>query len=114
MGHLLSSAIQMQSSGGGTAELTLFSQLGTAINSRARWFKNGVLVGTFTYETIQTLNAGDTFYITAVKTSAPVGCNWYLSKNSITQESDAGTSWTSATYTASAGDVFDVAVYGGL
>ena len=113
MGHLLSSAIKMQS-GGGTAELTLFSQLGTAPNNRARWFKNGVLVGTFTYETIQTLNAGDTFYITAVKTSAPVGCNWYLSKNSITQESDAGTGWTSATYTASAGDVFDVAVYGGL
>jgi hypothetical protein len=114
MGHLLSSAIQMQSSGGGTAELTLFSQLGTAPNSRARWFKNGVLVGTFTFETIQTLNEGDTFYITAVKTSVPVGCNWYLSKNSVAQEVDAGTGWTSATYTASAGDVFDVAVYGGL
>jgi hypothetical protein len=99
---------------GGTAQLTLFSQLGTAPNSRARWFKNGVLVGTFTYETIQTLNAGDTFYITAVKTSVPSGCNWYLTKNGVSQETGAGTGWTSATYTVSAGDVFDVAVYGGL
>jgi hypothetical protein len=115
MGKLLSSAIQMQNGGaGGTATLSLYSELGTAVNNRARWFKNGVLVGTFTGDSIVTLNAGDTFYITAVRTLAPAGLTAYIYKNLVLQESVSDVTYTSATYTASAEDVFDVSIYLGF
>lgn len=113
MGRLLSSAIQMQNGGGAaTATLNLYSELGTTISNRARWYKNGVLVGTFTGTSSVTLNAGDTFYISAANST--LGLSWYIAKNSIGQESGSDYSYISTTYTASAGDVFDVNIYLGF
>lgn len=114
MGKLLNTAIAGSKTNVLTSQLTLFSELGTAINSRAQWYKNGTLVGTFTSETIVTLNSTDTFYIVGVKNSAPTGCNWNILKNSVSQESGASNAFTSATYTAGSGNVWDVSVLLGL
>lgn len=112
MGHLLSSAIKMQSSAPATASLTLYSELGTTTTNRARWFKNGVLVGTFTGISNVTLNAGDTFYVTAINTS---GAQLYISKNGVYVYANSSSStMTSTTQTASAGDVFSVEAYLGF
>jgi hypothetical protein len=113
MGSLLSSAIKMQgSTAAATATLNLYSELIGTIPSRSRWYKNGVLVGTFTGSSVATLNAGDTFYITA--NDAISGLSWYIAKNSGYQEGGSDYSFVSATYTALAGDVFDVIIYIGF
>jgi hypothetical protein len=108
MGKLLHRSILMQN-GGGATTATLILQLVDADNMI--WVKNDVFQGSISGTQTFTLNAGDTFYVSA---GGFFGCTiiYRLNGSFITSyfgDPDA----TSATFTAVAGNTYRFEAYGG-
>lgn len=103
MGHLLSSAIKMQSSALATATLTY--EFVRIIYGTMTIYKNGSVLQTMTSTTsLQsvTINAGDTFYATF---TGGFGTIDYFVNGSYTA-GFSGNPATTSTYTASAGNTY--------
>lgn len=112
MGKLLNAAIAGSKAAAAAPVLNLYSELGTAITNRARWSKNGVLVGTFTGTSSFTLVAGDTFSWNGNNTVD--GFNWIVQKNGVTIDSGSAFNYTSPTYTVANNETYNVNVYLGF
>lgn len=77
-------------------------------------YKNGILFGTYT-DTFLLVSvpivAGNTFYIVIESTGSPVGFayfQYFLNGTLITDVAGVGVPYTSATYTAVSGNVYDL------
>lgn len=108
MGHLLSSAIKMQGSAVATATLVLQLIDATSMS----WTKNGVSQGSITGTQTFTINAGDTFFVTATFAFG-VSINYLLNGTLVTIYTGNPTA-TSATFTASAGNTYRFEAYSGV
>lgn len=108
MGNLLSSAIKMQNGVAATATLVLQNIDATSMS----WTKNSVSQGSITGTQTFTLNAGDTFFVTATFSSG-VSINYLLNGTLITIYSGIPTA-TSATFTAVGGNTYRFEGYSGL
>ena len=109
MGHLLSSAIKMQSSAAATATIEI-NNLGSL--DTCAWVKNGVSQGSVTTSVTATLTAGDTFLVSASNSSIGATIDYYLNGTYVTSYFDAFAAET-PTITSSADNAYKFDCYGG-